>query len=111
MIRNWWLLAGLVVTIISVVSTCLYILPKQFRENQRPRNDFSRLRLYILAGELFLTAGMSLGFATSIQSLNIPPRNNWSKVASISNRVPYAAIAFILILIYNYSDDNTTRRP
>lgn len=102
MIRNYWLFSGLIIMIFAFVPLVFYVIPKQFAEVRRPRNEFTRLRKLVFLAEVFLVLAMVPGVPRSIQTLGTPPVNNYAKVAAITNRVPYFATMVILVLIYNY---------
>lgn len=103
-IRNWYLLVGVIITLIAIVPLIVYIIPKQFHEVRRPKNEFTRLRKLVLSGEIFMMLAMIPGVPRSIQVLDIPPANNFAKLVAITNRLPYVAMMVILVLIYNYRD-------
>lgn len=102
MIRNWFVFASIVMTLVSVVPIVFYILPRQLEEVRRDHDIASRFRWYIFELELLLAVSMIPGLPRAFQVLTEPAFNNYSKIASVTNRVPYVAITFILILMYNY---------
>lgn len=104
MIRNWWLLTGIIMTLTAMFALAFYVLPRQYQETQRPKSHFTQFRWLIFLGELLLIFGMAPGLPRSFQILNVPPVNNWAKVAAVTNKVPYFAMMVVLILIYRFRD-------
>lgn len=102
--KNYYLLFSIIITFLALTPLVLYVIPKQFTEVRRPKNEFTKLRKLVFLSEVFLALAMIPGLPRSFQLLSVPPVNNWAKVATISNKLPYLATMVILILIYNYRD-------
>lgn len=102
MIRNYYLLAGVIMTGISIIGLTFYIIPRQYAEVQRFDKDIKRFAKGILLVEIFLVLGMVPGLPRSFQVLDQPAVNVYAKVAAVTNRLPYLLITLLLILLYNY---------
>lgn len=102
MIRNYYLLSGLVMTVISIIGLTFYIIPKQYTEVRRFNKGIREFAKGILLVEIFLVLGMVPGLPRSLQVLDQPAVNVYAKVAAVTNRLPYLLITLLLILLYNY---------
>lgn len=100
MVKNWYLLTGVVIVFISAVPL-LFLIIKQSQEVQRKSNN-TKLRKYVLGLEIAILLCMLPGLPRAFQLLSVDPVNNWSRVASIMNRLPYIFISALLLLIHFY---------
>lgn len=99
--RNPFLLTGVVISIAALVPFFFYILPKQLAEVRRPPSILSRTRFRLFWLEVMLVLAIVPGIPRTIQLLSIPAVNDYAKLVSITNRLPYLIIAVILVMIYS----------
>lgn len=99
MVRNYWLLTGIIIVFLAILPF-IYVLVKQYNEFRRPKSLLTPTRGYLLLTEFLLTLLFIPGLPRAFELLGVPPVNNWSKVAAITNRLPYLLIALLLLVIY-----------
>lgn len=99
--RNPSLLIGTGVSVAALLPFFFYILPRQLAEVRRPKSVLSRTRLRLFWLEVMFVLAIVPGIPRAVQLLNVPAVNNYAKLVSITNRLPYLIIAVILVLIYN----------
>lgn len=104
MIRNYYLLTGIVIVFLAMVPF-VYILSKQYQEYRRPKSNLTPTRRYLLLTEFLLVLLFIPGLPRAFQTLSLPAVNNWAKLASITNRLPYLLIALFLLAIYREKID------
>lgn len=101
MIRNWYLFTGAVVIIISVVPILFFLVPKQWVEVRKKSNN-SRARKYVLGLEIFIALAMIPGLPAVFSALKRPAKDNWVRLANITNRLPFLGIMILLLLLWFY---------
>lgn len=99
-VRNYYLLTGMLISILAVIPIVFYILPKQWVEVRRPKSVLTptRISLFILEASIAIT--MLPGIPRLYQLLDVPPANNYAKIVAITNKLPYLIISVILLIIY-----------
>lgn len=100
MVRNYFVLTGMILTILALIPLVSYILPKQWAEVKRPKSPLTPARISLFLLELSITLTMIPGIPRSYQTLIIPAVNDYAKAVSITNRLPYVFISVILVILY-----------
>lgn len=101
MIRNWYLFIGIIIIIISALPILFFLIPNQIREIEQKSNN-KRVKKYVLGLEVFIALTMLPGLPAVIGSIARPARDNWVKLANITNRLPFLGIMVLLMLIWFY---------
>lgn len=101
MIRNWYLFVGIIIIIISALPILLFLIPSQVKEVLKGGNNV-RVKKLVLGLEIAIVFCMFPGLPRAFQVLNQDPVNNWARLASIMNRLPYLFIMILLMLIWFY---------
>lgn len=105
---NYFLLAGIIITILAILPILFFIIPIQYTELHQPKSEFKSInvtRVLLFYLEVMLVLGMVPGLPRKFQLLNIPAVNNWSKLASLTNPLPFLVAAVILVIIYRQKLD------
>lgn len=101
MIKNWYLFVGIVIIILASAPILFFLIPKQIKEIQKKSNN-KRVKKYILGLEAAIVFCMFPGLPRAFQVLGVDPVNNWARLASVMNRLPYIFITILLLLIWFY---------
>lgn len=101
MIRNWYLLSGVIIISISVLPLLFFLIPHQLREIEQRSNN-KRVKKYVLGLEVFIALTMLPGLPAVIGGISRPAKDNWVRLANISNRLPFLGIMVLLMLIWFY---------
>lgn len=102
---NLYSLFGLIARLLTAIIICTYVLPKQFKEVRRPKNEFTGLRWLIFAAIVFyvLTTIPAMAYqftrlAEGYQTLTL------QNFATIVGNLANLLVGLVLVLIYNYKD-------
>lgn len=101
MIRNWYLLTGIIIIAISSAPIIFFLIPKQIKEVRRKSNN-KAVKKYVLGLEMAIVFCMFPGLPRAFQVLNVDPVNNWARLAAVMNRLPYIFMTALLLLIWFY---------
>lgn len=93
-IRNYYLFAGIIMTLISMVILLSYVIPQQLKEVLRPKSYLTPSRIVLFIIQVSYLFALVPGLTRSFQVLDLPITSNWARVAAITNRVPYLLGAF-----------------
>lgn len=105
---NYFLLIGIITTVAAILPILFFIIPLQYRELHQPKSEFKSInttRVLLFFLEVALVVGMVPGIPRKTQLLNTPSINNWSKLASVTNPLPFLIAAIILVVIYRQKLD------
>lgn len=104
-VRNYYLLAGTIITILALLPLIFYVIPKQLKEVNRPKSELTPTRISLFLLESAIAVTMLPGVPRMIQLLSIPPSNDYAKVVAVTNKLPYLIISIILLVIYHQRVD------
>lgn len=99
-----------VITLLNIVgSLCglaimFYVIPKQIKEVRRPKNEYTRLRWYLLAIPLIYSLALVLRLPRLLEILDHPHDNLAAALASLSGTAIVLSFALFVLLIYTYKE-------
>lgn len=102
MVKNYYLLVGVIIAILAL-APMVYVIYAQIKEVRRPKNPLTPTRLRLLILEVMFPLIILPGLPRAVQLLSLPPVNNYAKIVSITNRLPYLIVAVLLFVIYRES--------
>lgn len=100
-IRNPYILFALVSTILSIL-IILPAIPRQYAETKRPRNEFTKLRWYLLAMPLVYIVCVLPRIPRLIQLIDDPPASGLAAVTTIGTSIGLLVFALFIDLIFTY---------
>lgn len=103
-IENPYALFALLVRIAVICVIMLYLFPRQMKEVARPKNEFTRLRWYLLTLLGACAVTMVPTAPRLFQLIQTPPENLLSIVSTVSSSVCLAAFLVILVLVFTYKE-------
>ena len=99
---NWFIAAYLLTTALCML-IMLYIMQRQFKEMMRPRNGFTRLRIYLFISPTVIFLGLALGFPRLLENLYIPTEAG-QNVRIVAMIIVLSVFSLSKLLIYTYKE-------
>lgn len=101
MINNY-LLFSIIARLITLVLLGYFIIPRQIHEVMRVKDQFTRLRKYVLAWILFFVAASIPVLIYQYTTIHDMGRSDFQNIATLASGAGNLAVGIVLYLIYNY---------
>lgn len=104
---NLYVLAGILMRIVGIFMLVTLVVPKQYVETQRPRNEFTYLRWLLFAFVvLYLTLNTFPLIYTFNERLFSSSVSDFQNITSLVANSSNLTLTIVLVLIYNYRVKN-----
>lgn len=100
---NLYILVYLVITIAGMAAL-LYVMWRQYAEVRRPRNAWTKLRVYLFLLPTLIFFGLLLGLPRLFQIVNTPFTDSGQAVRTIAGMIVLAGFSLLTLLIYTYRE-------
>ena len=102
-INNWFAVFGLFFLTTGILLE-LVLIPRQIREVRRPKDEFSRMRLYVLARPVVYVITFSPFVLRLTQVISQPPRSTLAGIVTVIVPFGLLLLATFTHLTYTYKE-------